>query len=54
MRGSGTEPVFRVVTDVEGSDEELEQELHRWHVALIQEAAQAAGHAGRDGRSGQS
>jgi phosphoglucomutase len=54
MRGSGTEPVFRVVTDVEGSDEQLEQELHRWHVALIREAAQAAGHAGWDRRSGQS
>jgi phosphoglucomutase len=38
MRGSGTEPVFRVLADVEGDDPELERKLLDWHVAMIRRA----------------
>ncbi len=38
MRGSGTEPVFRVMSDVQGSDskaKEMEKELLAWHSQMI-------------------
>ena len=38
MRGSGTEPVFRVLADVKGTDESLEKYLLDWHVSMIQKA----------------
>ncbi len=38
MRGSGTEPVFRVLADVEGDDPEKEAWLLDWHRAMIHEA----------------
>lgn len=38
MRGSGTEPVFRVLADVRGSDPSLEEYLLHWHVSMIQKA----------------
>jgi phosphoglucomutase len=31
MRGSATEPLFRVMADVEGSDKWRERELIEWH-----------------------
>jgi phosphoglucomutase len=41
MRGSGTEPVFRVMADVEGSDTGMEQELIQWQRCMVIEADQA-------------
>jgi phosphomannomutase len=38
MRGSGTEPVFRVLADTEGDDPAKEAWLLDWHRAMIQEA----------------
>ncbi|MDX9702147.1 MAG: hypothetical protein RBU23_03780 [Candidatus Auribacterota bacterium] len=38
MRGSGTEPVFRVLADVQGNDPQMEANLLNWHVAMIHEA----------------
>jgi phosphoglucomutase len=38
MRGSGTEPVFRVMADVEGSDKRIERALIEWQRAMVQEA----------------
>lgn len=38
MRGSGTEPVFRVMCDVKGDNCVMEKELLEYHTALIQEA----------------
>ncbi|NBB91075.1 MAG: hypothetical protein GVY23_07705 [Spirochaetes bacterium] len=38
MRGSGTEPVFRAVVDVEGTDSEAETELLEWHRSMISQA----------------
>jgi phosphoglucomutase len=35
MRGSGTEPVFRVMADVEGSDRRMERELIQWQRHLV-------------------
>lgn len=35
MRGSGTEPVFRVLADIEGSDPFKEEWLLNWHVSMI-------------------
>ncbi len=44
MRGSGTEPVFRVLADVKGDAPELERKLLDWHVSMIQRAdAKVAG-----------
>ncbi|WP_455383552.1 phosphatidylglycerol lysyltransferase [Salinispira pacifica] len=42
MRGSGTEPVFRVMADVESSDPEDESYLLDWHVGMIDRADRAA------------
>ena len=38
MRGSGTEPVFRVMADVEGSDPEPERFLIEWQRRMVLEA----------------
>lgn len=38
MRGSGTEPVFRIMVDVEGSDTEKERILREWFVRMVLEA----------------
>ncbi|MDR1363239.1 MAG: phosphatidylglycerol lysyltransferase [Spirochaetaceae bacterium] len=39
MRGSGTEPVFRVMADVEGMNPHIEKEFLAWHRGMVQEAA---------------
>jgi phosphoglucomutase len=41
MRGSGTEPVFRVMADVEGSDKRMERDLIEWQRHLVTLADQA-------------
>jgi phosphoglucomutase len=41
MRGSGTEPVFRVLADVEGSNRPLHDRLLEWHRAMLNEADSA-------------
>lgn len=38
MRGSGTEPVFRVMCDVKGDNPELEKALLAWHTKMIEDA----------------
>ncbi len=38
MRGSGTEPVFRVLADIEGSDPARERWLLEWHRRMVMEA----------------
>ena len=38
MRGSGTEPVFRVMADVEGGRAADEEFLLAWHAAMVREA----------------
>jgi len=38
MRGSGTEPVFRILADSLGSDPARERRLLAWHTALVREA----------------
>jgi phosphomannomutase len=38
MRGSGTEPVFRVLADSSGGDQQRERELLQWHRGMIEEA----------------
>ncbi len=38
MRGSGTEPIFRVMADVAGADRRLERELLEWQRRMIAEA----------------
>lgn len=38
MRGSGTEPVFRVMCDVKGDKPEMEESLLKWETELIQQA----------------
>jgi phosphoglucomutase len=43
MRGSGTEPVFRIMADVEGEAPEKEEYLLDWHVEMIRQADRAAG-----------
>lgn len=40
MRGSGTEPVFRVLADVEGDSQAAEKYLLDWHVSIIKKADQ--------------
>ena len=41
MRGSGTEPVFRVMADVEGSDRRMERDLIEWQRRMVMEADSA-------------
>jgi phosphomannomutase len=43
MRGSGTEPVFRVMADVEGLNTALHDRLLGWHRAMLNEADSAGG-----------
>lgn len=38
MRGSGTEPVFRILTDARGTDPALERTLREWHTSLVLKA----------------
>jgi phosphoglucomutase len=38
MRGSATEPVFRIMADVEGSDRQAERELIDWQRGMVDEA----------------
>ena len=38
MRGSGTEPVFRILCDVKGDKPEMEKELLQWETEMIQKA----------------
>ncbi|MCR4790802.1 MAG: phosphoglucomutase [Treponemataceae bacterium] len=38
MRGSGTEPVFRVMCDVKGNNPVMEKKLLAWHTELIKKA----------------
>jgi phosphoglucomutase len=38
MRGSGTEPVFRVMADVEGSDRQMERDFIEWQRRMVSEA----------------
>ena len=38
MRGSGTEPVFRIMCDVKGNKPEMEKELLKWETDLIKKA----------------
>ncbi len=38
MRGSGTEPVFRILADVEGEKPEKEEWLLNWHREIIEKA----------------
>ena len=39
MRGSGTEPVFRVMTDIEGNNPKGMTDLLQWHRGMVAEAA---------------
>ncbi len=43
MRGSGTEPVFRVLCDVEGDDRAAHDYLLDWHRGMIEQADEAGG-----------
>ncbi|MCL2478883.1 MAG: phosphatidylglycerol lysyltransferase [Treponema sp.] len=38
MRGSGTEPVFRIMADTEGSDPRFERDLIEWQRRMVTEA----------------
>lgn len=38
MRGSGTEPVFRILCDVKGENPEMEKELLLWEGAMLESA----------------
>ncbi|MBQ7159561.1 MAG: phosphoglucomutase [Treponema sp.] len=40
MRGSGTEPVFRIMCDVKGSDTKMERELLKWETEMLATADQ--------------
>ena len=42
MRGSGTEPVFRILADSEGADTEKERWLIEWQRNLVSEADRRA------------
>jgi phosphoglucomutase len=42
MRGSGTEPVFRVMADAAGADPSMERDLIQWQRRMVIEADQAA------------
>ena len=45
MRGSGTEPVFRVMADVEGSNVDDERYFLDWHVSMVERADRIASSA---------
>ena len=38
MRGSGTEPVFRIMCDVKGNRPEMEKEFLQWETEMLQKA----------------
>lgn len=38
MRGSGTEPVFRIMADIKGHDQEAEKYLVQWQGAMVRKA----------------
>ena len=38
MRGSGTEPVFRIMCDVKGDKPDMEKALLEWETELIKKA----------------
>ena len=38
MRGSGTEPVFRIMADVRGGNPAMEEHLLQWHTTLVRQA----------------
>jgi phosphoglucomutase len=38
MRGSATEPIFRIMADAEGSDRQMEQDLIQWQRRMTMEA----------------
>jgi phosphoglucomutase len=42
MRGSGTEPVFRVMADAAGPDRRIERELLEWQRSMVARADGAA------------
>ena len=35
MRGSGTEPVFRILCDVKGNNPQMEDELLEWETSML-------------------
>ncbi|MDR1932659.1 MAG: phosphatidylglycerol lysyltransferase [Spirochaetales bacterium] len=41
MRGSGTEPLFRVCVDLEGGDAKVFEYLLKWHTGMVMEADNA-------------
>ncbi|MDR1859040.1 MAG: phosphatidylglycerol lysyltransferase [Treponema sp.] len=43
MRGSATEPIFRIVADAEGSDRQIERDLIDWQRRMTTEADSRAG-----------
>ncbi|MCX7949445.1 MAG: phosphatidylglycerol lysyltransferase, partial [Treponemataceae bacterium] len=43
MRGSGTEPVFRIMADTEGKDPRMERDLLFWQRKMVEEADLLAG-----------
>ncbi|MEJ5189145.1 MAG: phosphatidylglycerol lysyltransferase [Breznakiellaceae bacterium] len=43
MRGSGTEPVFRIMADTEGKDPRMERDLLFWQRKMVEEADVLAG-----------
>ena len=38
MRGSGTEPVFRIMCDVKGNDTKKEKDLLAWETKMLAQA----------------
>ena len=38
MRGSGTEPVFRIMCDVKGDNPKMEKDLLQWETELLEQA----------------
>ena len=42
MRGSGTEPVFRIMCDVKGNAPELEKALLSWETEMLEKADEVA------------
>lgn len=42
MRGSGTEPVFRIMVDAQGDDTARHDELLSWHTDLVRAADKEA------------
>jgi phosphoglucomutase len=51
MRGSATEPVFRVMADAEGSDKRIERDLIEWQRHMTLEADNSKADNGKAGGS---